>query len=71
MEPFASAPASSLREIGGAGDTRSRRLFGKSLIVAQVALSMVLLSAAGLFVGHLVESPKPGPRFRAPFRSCW
>ena len=50
---FASAPASSLREIGGAGDTRSRRLFGKSLIVAQVALSVVLLSAAGLFVGHL------------------
>ena len=50
---FASAPASSLREIGGAGDTRSRRLFGKSLIVVQVALSVVLLSAAGLFVGHL------------------
>ena len=50
---FASAPASSLREIGGAGDTRSRRLFGKSLVVVQVALSVVLLSAAGLFVGHL------------------
>jgi predicted permease len=50
---FASAPASALREMGGAGDTRSRRLFGKSLVVVQVALSVVLLSAAGLFVGHL------------------
>ena len=50
---FASAPASSLRETGSAGETRSRRLFGKSLVVAQVALSVVLLSAAGLFVRHL------------------
>ncbi len=50
---FASAPASSLREIGGAGDTRSRRLFGKSLVVVQVALSVVLLSGAGLFLSHL------------------
>jgi predicted permease len=50
---FASAPASSLRESGPAGDTRFRRLFGKALVVAQVALSVVLLSAAGLFVRHL------------------
>ena len=50
---FTSAPASSLREIGGAADTRSRRRFGKGLVVVQVALSVVLLSAAGLFVGHL------------------
>ena len=48
-----SAPASSLRAHGAAGETRSRRLFGKSLVVAQVALSVVLLSAAGLFVHHL------------------
>ena len=48
-----SAPASSLRVHGAAGETRSRRLFGKSLVVAQVALSVVLLSAAGLFVHHL------------------
>ncbi len=50
---FASAPASSLREVGAASDTRLRRLFGKSLVVVQVALSVVLLSAAGLFVSHL------------------
>ena len=48
-----SAPASSLRAHGAAGETRSRRLFGKSLVVAQVALSVVLLSAASLFVHHL------------------
>jgi predicted permease len=50
---FTSAPSPSLREIGTAGETRLQRLFGKSLVVAQVALSVVLLSAAGLFVGHL------------------
>ncbi|HLJ45091.1 MAG TPA: FtsX-like permease family protein [Bryobacteraceae bacterium] len=50
---FTSAPACSLQEIGRAGDTRSRRLFGKALVVAQVGLSLVLLTAAGLFVGHL------------------
>jgi hypothetical protein len=50
---FASAPASSLREVGRSGETRVRRLFGKSLVVAQVALSVVLLSGAGLFIRHL------------------
>jgi putative ABC transport system permease protein len=50
---FATAPASALRDAGRAGETRLRRLFGKSLVVAQVALSVVLLSAAGLFVSHL------------------
>ena len=49
---FASPPASSLREAGRTGEARSR-LFGKSLVVAQMALSTVLLSAASLFVGHL------------------
>lgn len=48
-----SAPASSLRETGRGGETRFRRLFGKGLVVAQVALSVGLLSAAGLFMRHL------------------
>jgi predicted permease len=47
------APASSLRVHGAAGETRSRRLFGKSLVVLQVAVSVALLSAASLFVHHL------------------
>ncbi len=50
---FAFAPSSSLREMGKAGETRSRRFFGKSLVVAQVALSAMLLSAAGMFIRHL------------------
>ncbi|HLJ14528.1 MAG TPA: ABC transporter permease [Bryobacteraceae bacterium] len=50
---FVSAPAGSLREMGSSGETKFRRLFGRSLVVAQVALSAVLLSAAGLFVRHL------------------
>jgi predicted permease len=50
---FASTPATSLRQTGTAGETHFRRLFGKSLVVAQVALSVVLLSAAGLFIRHL------------------
>ena len=40
-----SAPAASLR----------RQLFGKGLVVTQVAFSLVLLSAASLFVGHLAD----------------
>ena len=50
---FASAPISALRETGSAGERKSRRLFGQGLVAAQVALSVVLLSAAGLLVGHL------------------
>ncbi len=52
---FAFAPAPSLRDSGGAGATRFQRLFGKSLVVAQVALSVVLLSAAGLFIANLSD----------------
>jgi predicted permease len=48
---ISSSPAGSLK--GRAGETRSRRRIGQGLVVAQVALSVVLLSAAGLFVGRL------------------
>jgi putative ABC transport system permease protein len=50
---FSSAYATSLRDTGRAGATRFQRFFGKSLVVAQVALSAVLLSAAGLFIANL------------------
>jgi len=50
---FACAPATSLRAMKGAGETRLRRLFGKSLVAGQVALSVVLLSLATLFVRNL------------------
>jgi predicted permease len=50
---FRSAPISVLREIGSAGVKKSRRRFGQGLVAAQVALSIVLLSAAGLCLAHL------------------
>ena len=50
---FAGAPVASLRATGAAGETRSKRLFGQGLIVAQVSISMVLLTTAALFINHL------------------
>lgn len=47
------APASSLRESQRIGESRLQRLSGKALVAAQVALSVMLLSAAGLFLRHL------------------
>jgi predicted permease len=52
---LASGPLTSLREIGRVGGTRFTRLAGRSLVVAQVALSVGLLSAAGLFIRHLAN----------------
>ena len=53
LRAMGAAPAVSLRAAGKAGEPRRARLLGKSLVVAQVALSVLLLSAAGLFVRHL------------------
>ncbi len=61
---FRTAPASSLREVGKAPDTRLKRLFGKSLVAMQVALSLVLLSAAALFIGQLASLRHAGLGFR-------
>ncbi len=49
------APMSALRTGGSSGETRRRMLFGKSLVAMQVALSVLLLSAASLFLRHLSE----------------
>ena len=56
-------PAASLRGIGAVADTRVRRLFGKGLVTAQVALSVTLLSAAALLVGHLSDLRNVGLGF--------
>jgi predicted permease len=50
---FRSAPASPLRQTGRAGETPFWRLFGKSLVSVQVALSILLLAAAAAFLGHV------------------
>jgi predicted permease len=60
---FVSAPSSPLRDIGGAAEPKAWRAFGRGLIVAQVALSLVLLSAATLFVRHLTNLRTVGVGF--------
>ena len=49
---FVSEPASALRR-GGGTQTKSRRVFGNALVVAQVAISLALLSVSQLYIGHL------------------
>ena len=49
------APGPSLSERERSGETKRRRHLGRSLVAAQVALSVVLLSAASLFVSHLLN----------------
>src|SRR5206468_1574295 len=58
------APSASLRATGMAPDTPSRRLIGKGLVVTQVALSIVLLAAAGLFVRHMLTLRNAGLGFQ-------
>ena len=59
------APSSSLRGIGGAAETPRWKRFGQGLVVAQVALSVILLSAAALFVRHLTDLRTVGVGFQA------
>src|SRR5262249_49613766 len=59
---FVSAPAPALRQGGGA-QPRSRRLFGGGLVVAQVAISLALLSVAQLYIGHLRQLRGPSLGF--------
>jgi putative ABC transport system permease protein len=49
---FVSGPAPILRRAGGA-QPRSRRVFGNALVVAQVAISLALLSVSQLYTAHL------------------
>ncbi len=53
LRAMSAAPASSLRAAGKGIETRFGRFLGNGLVVAQVALSVLLLSAAGLFLHHL------------------
>jgi putative ABC transport system permease protein len=49
---FVSAPAPTLRQTGAA-QPRSRGVFGNGLVVAQVAISLALLSVSQLSIAHL------------------
>jgi predicted permease len=51
---MAMTDAPALKDAGrGLGGTGLRRLFGRAMVISQVALSVVLLTAAGLFAGSL------------------
>jgi predicted permease len=52
---FKSVSVSSLRESGRVTEPKLSRAFGKTLVVMQVTLSVVLMSSAALFVGHLLR----------------
>jgi len=53
LSPSNTTPASALQSGMKIGETKRQRLFGRSLVATQVALSLVLVSMAGLFVGYL------------------
>ena len=53
LRALRSSVAPSLRQTNRGGETRARRYFGKFLVAGQVALSVVLLSAAMQFIRHL------------------
>jgi predicted permease len=53
LRAMATAPASSLQAAGRASETQFGRLFGKGLVAVQVALSVMLLSAATLFIAYM------------------
>jgi len=64
LRAMTTAPAPSLQAAGRATETRLGRLFGKGLVTAQVAFSVVLLSAATLFVGYLQNLERLNLGFR-------
>ena len=52
---FRAQPAMVLRQTGRGGDTWFWRLFGKSLVAAQIALSIFLVTATAVFLNHITR----------------
>jgi putative ABC transport system permease protein len=55
MSASNTTPASALQPGSKIGETKRQRLLGKGLVASQVALALVLVSLAGLFVGYLSD----------------
>ena len=60
---FTTAPAPAMRDTGTAGAPQSPAAFGRVLVRAQVAVSLVLLTVSGLFIGHLSDLRNVGLGF--------
>jgi predicted permease len=58
------SPGVALRAGGAVRDSGSRRAIGQGLVIAQVALSVVLLAAAALFVRHMLTLRNIGLGFQ-------
>jgi predicted permease len=61
---WSTSPVGALREGVAGGDTPRHRRFGHGLVAAQVALSVALLSAAGLLLGHVARLKDVDTGFR-------
>jgi predicted permease len=64
LNAFRATPVMALRQSGRAVETRVSRIVGRALLSAQVALSVLLLSTAGLFVIHLANLKQADLGFR-------
>jgi predicted permease len=60
-----STPSSPLRNAGRVSESRTWKRVGRGLVIAQVALSVVLLDAAALFIRHLTDLRTVGVGFDA------
>ena len=58
-------PGDTLKEGGRSGSAGRRRAFGNALIVAEVALSLVLLVGAGLLINSFARVQSAAPGFNA------
>jgi predicted permease len=65
LRAFRSTPAFPLRQSGKASERGVGRFAGRTLLAAQVALSVLLLSAAGLFISYLHGLLKTDLGFRS------
>ena len=61
---FRIVPGREMRQTGGLGETPARRLLGKSLIAAQVSVSVLLLSSGALFIANLANLERKNLGFR-------
>ena len=61
---FRAVPGPAMRQTGSVGESRPRRLLGKSLVAVQVSVSVLLLSSGALFIANLANLERRDLGFR-------